>query len=92
MLLMAAVAVGLPMVGRVQRIADSASGSIQAAAGSAQAASDALAGFDDSLAQAQQSAADAATLSRDAAQTLDGLSDRHERVHPGHATVGRAGR
>jgi phage-related protein len=74
-LLMAAVAVGLPMVGRVQRLADSANGSIQAAAGSAQAASDALAGFDDSFAQAQQSAADAATLSRDAAQTLLGLSN-----------------
>lgn len=74
-LLMAAVAVGLPMVGRVQRLADSANGSIQAAAGSARAASDALAGFDDSFAQAQQSAADAATLSRDAAQTLIGLSN-----------------
>ena len=74
LLLVAAVAVGLPMVGRVQRIADSASGSIQAAATSAQAASDALAGFDDSLTQAQASASDAATLSRDAAQTLDGLS------------------
>jgi uncharacterized phage infection (PIP) family protein YhgE len=74
MLLMAAVAVGLPMVARVQRIAGSAGGSIQAAAGSAQAATDALAGFDDSLAQAQQSAADAATLSRNAAQTLDELS------------------
>jgi hypothetical protein len=73
-LLTAAVAVGLPMVARVQRIAGSASGSIQAAAGSAQAATDALAGFDDSLAQAQQSAADAASLSRDAAQTLNGLS------------------
>lgn len=73
-LLVAAVAVGVPMVARVERIAGSASGSIQAAAGSAQAASDALAGFDDSLAQAQQSAADAASLSRDAAQTLNGLS------------------
>ena len=74
MLLVAAVAVGMPMVGRVQRIADSANGSIQAAAGSARAASQALAGFDDSLTQAQQSASDAAALSRDAAQTLDGLS------------------
>jgi hypothetical protein len=75
LLLVAAIAVGLPMVGRVQRIADSASGSIQAAAGSAQAASDALAGFDDSLTQAQQSASDAAVLSRDAARTLNGLSE-----------------
>ena len=74
MLLMAAVAVGLPMVARVQRLAGSASGSIEAAAGSAQAASEALAGFDDSLAEAQQSATDAASLSRDAAQTLSGLS------------------
>ena len=74
LLLVAAVAFGLPMVGRVQRIADSASGSIEAAARSAQAASDALAGFDDSLTQAQGSAADAATHSRDAARTLDGLS------------------
>ena len=74
MLLMAAVAAGLPMVARVERIANSANGSIQAAAGSAEAASDALAGFDDSLTQAQQSAADAATLSRDAARTLDSLS------------------
>jgi hypothetical protein len=74
MLLVAAVAVGLPMVGRVQRIADSANGSIQAAALSAQAATDALAGFDDSLAQAQQSASNAATLSRDAARTLDSLA------------------
>jgi len=73
-LLAAALMVGLPMVARVQRIAGSASGSIQAAAASAQAASDALAGFDDSLAQARQSAADAASLSRDAAQTLNGLS------------------
>ena len=73
-LLIVAVATGLPMVARVQRIADSANGSLQAAAGSAQAATDALAGFDDSLGQAQQSAADAATLSRDAAQTLNGLS------------------
>jgi hypothetical protein len=74
MLLVAAVAVGLPMVARVQRIADSANGSIQAAAGSARAASLALTGFDDSLTQAQQSAADAAALSRDASRTLDGLS------------------
>lgn len=74
-LLMAAVAVGLPMVARVQRIAGSASGSIQAAAASARAASDALAGFDDSFGQAQQSAVDAATLSRDAAQTLIALSN-----------------
>lgn len=73
-LLTAAVTVGLPMVDRVQRIAGSAGGSIQAAAASAQAASDALAGFDDSLAQAQQAAADAASLSRDAAQTLNELS------------------
>ena len=75
LLLVAAVAFGLPMVGRVQRIADSANGSIEAAARSAQAASDALAGFDDSLTQAQRSATDAATLSRDAAGTLDGLSE-----------------
>jgi hypothetical protein len=75
LLLVAAVALGLPMVGRVQRITDSASGSIAAAARSAQAASDALAGFDDSLTQAQQSATDAASLSRDAAGTLDGLSE-----------------
>ena len=75
LLLVAALAVGLPMVGRVERIADSASGSIEAAAGSARAASDALAGFDDSLTQAQQSASDAASLSRDAAQTLDGLAE-----------------
>jgi hypothetical protein len=74
MLLVAAMAMGLPMVDRVQRIADSANGSIQAAALSAQAATDALAGFDDSLAQAQQSASNAATLSRDAAGTLDGLA------------------
>ena len=75
MLLIAALAVGLPMMGRVQRIADSANGSIQAAARSARAAGEALAGFDDSLTQAQQSATDAATLSRDAAGTLDGLAD-----------------
>ena len=75
MLLVAALAVGLPMVARVQRISDSASGSIEAAARSAQAASDALAGFDDSLTQAQDGAADAATLSRNAARTLDRLSD-----------------
>lgn len=75
LLVVAAVAFGLPMVGRVQRIADSANGSIEAAARSAQAASDALAGFDDSLTQAQRSATDAATLSRDAAGTLDGLSE-----------------
>ncbi|HEY8179311.1 MAG TPA: hypothetical protein VIH33_02835 [Candidatus Limnocylindria bacterium] len=74
LLVVAAVAVGLPMVARVQRIADSANGSIQAAAGSARAASLALTGFDDSLTQAQQSAADAAALSRDASRTLDGLS------------------
>jgi hypothetical protein len=74
MLLIAALAVGLPMVARVQRLSDSASGSILAAARSAQAASEAMAGFDDSLAQAQKGASDAATLSRDAARTLDGLS------------------
>ena len=75
MLLVAALAVGLPMVGRVERISDSASGSIQAAARSAQAASDALAGFDDGLTQARDGASDAATLSRNAARTLDGLAD-----------------
>ena len=75
LLLVAAVAVGLPMVGRVQRIAESASGSIEAAARSAQAASTALAGVDDSLTQAQQSANNAATLSRDAARTLGSLSE-----------------
>lgn len=74
LLIVAAVAMGLPMVGRVQRIADSANGSIQAAAGSARAASEALAGFDDSLTQAEESASDAAALSRDAAGTLDGLA------------------
>ena len=75
LLLVAAVAVGLPMVGRVQRIAESASGSIEAAARSAQAASTALAGVDDSLTQAQASAVNAATLSRNAAQTLGNLSE-----------------
>ena len=75
LLLVAALAVGLPMVGRVQRIAESASGSIEAAARSAQAASTALAGVDDSLTQAQQSASNAATLSRDAARTLGSLSE-----------------
>jgi hypothetical protein len=75
LLLVAALAVGLPMVGRVQRIADSASGSIEAAARSAQAASTALAGVDDSLVQAQASAVNAATLSRDAARTLGNLSE-----------------
>ena len=75
MLLVAALAVGLPMVGRFERISDSASGSIQAAARSAQAASDALAGFDDGLTQARDGASDAATLSRNAARTLDGLAD-----------------
>ena len=75
LLLVAAVAVGLPMVGRVQRIAESASGSIQAAARSAQAASTALAAVDDSLTQAQGSAVNAAALSRDAARTLGSLSE-----------------
>jgi hypothetical protein len=75
MFLIAALAVGLPMIARVERIADSATGSIEAAAASAQAAADALTGFDDSLGQSQASAANAAALSREAARTLDGLSE-----------------
>jgi len=74
LLLIVALAAGLPMIVRVERIADSATGSLEAAARSAEAAADALSGFDDSLTQSQASAANAAALSRDAAQTLDGLS------------------
>jgi hypothetical protein len=74
-LLIAALAVGLPMMGRVERIAASATGSIEAAAGSAQAAAEALAGFDDSLTRSQQAAANAAALSRNAAGTLEGLAE-----------------
>jgi hypothetical protein len=74
-LVVVALIVGGPMVARVDRLASSASGSMDAAARAAAAAAESLHGFDGSLAQAQQSTGQAAALSRTSADALDALSN-----------------
>jgi hypothetical protein len=74
-LVAAAALIGGPMVARVDRLASSATGSMDAAADAAASAADSFAAFDDSLADAQRSTEQAATLSRSAADTLDSLAD-----------------
>jgi hypothetical protein len=74
-LVVASVAIGGPIVARVDRLATSASGSMDAAARAADAAADAFTGFDTSLAEARRSTEEAATLSRDTSDTLQSLSD-----------------
>jgi hypothetical protein len=74
-LVLASVIVGGPVVARLDRLATSASGSMDAAARAADAAADAFTGFDASLAEARRSTEEAATLSRDASGTLRSLSD-----------------
>src|SRR4051812_40067583 len=74
-LLLVAALVGGPLIARVDRLASSATGSMDAAAAAAASAADSFDRFDDSLADAQSSTEQAATLSRSAADTLDSLSD-----------------
>jgi hypothetical protein len=74
-LMVAAIAIGGPLVGRLDRLSTSAAGSMDAAANAAEAAAEAFTGFDASLTEARQSADEAAALSRDASDTLQGLSD-----------------
>jgi hypothetical protein len=74
-LVLASVAIGGPMVGRIDRLATSASGSMDAASRAADAAADAFAGFDASLVEARRSTDEAAALSRDASGTLQSLSE-----------------
>jgi hypothetical protein len=73
-LVLASIIVGGPMVGRVDRLATSATQSMGEAARAADAAADAFTGFDASLAQARESTDQAARLSRDASATLQALS------------------
>ncbi|HEX6138976.1 MAG TPA: hypothetical protein VF013_00760 [Candidatus Limnocylindria bacterium] len=70
-----AALVGAPLVGRAERLATSASGTMDAAAAAAATSADAFGGFDASIEQARSSAADAATLTRQTSVTLDGLAD-----------------
>lgn len=74
-LVVAALAIGGPLVGRLDRLATSAAGTMDAAADAAEAAADAFTGFDASLVQARLSADEAAGLSRDASGTLQALSN-----------------
>jgi hypothetical protein len=74
-LVLASVVVGGPMVARLDRLATSASGSMDAAARAADAAADAFTGFDASLIEARRSTEEAAMLSRDASGTMRSLSD-----------------
>src|SRR5215208_5816050 len=74
-LVVASVVIGGPLVARVDRLAASASGSMDAAATAADAAADAFTGFDASLAEARRSTEEAATLSRNTSGTLAALSD-----------------
>jgi hypothetical protein len=74
-LVVASVAIGGPIVVRVDRLATSASGSIDTAARAADAAADAFTGFDTSLAEARRSTDEAAALSRDTSGTLQSLSE-----------------
>jgi hypothetical protein len=70
-----ALLLGMPMMARVDRLASSASGSLDSAAAAAGAAADSIDGFDDSVAQARGSASQAASLTADAARTMDSLAD-----------------
>ncbi len=70
-----AVVVGGPLMARADRLATSASGSLDSAAAAAAAAADSLGGFDDSLQKARGSTEQAATLTADAARTMDSLAD-----------------
>lgn len=74
-LVVAALAIGGPLLGRLDRLAGTAVGSMDAAAKAADAAADAFTGFDSSLAQARRSTDEAALLSREASGTLQSLSD-----------------
>jgi hypothetical protein len=73
--LLIAVLVGEPLVARADRLASSASGSLDSAASAAAAAADSLDGFDDSLGRARSSTEQAAGLTSDAAGTMDSLAD-----------------
>jgi hypothetical protein len=75
LLLVGALLIGGPLVGRVERLAASATGSMASAANAAGSAADAFDGFDASLSQARASTTDAAAISRDTARTLQSLSD-----------------
>lgn len=70
----AALLMGAPLVGRVDRMMTSAQTSLSAATEAADAAADAFSGFDDSLVQARTSATNAASLSRQTSATLDALA------------------
>ena len=70
-----ALAVGGPLVARADRLASSASGSLDSAASAAAAAAQSLTGFEGSLARARSSTDQAATLTHDAAGTMDSLAD-----------------
>lgn len=70
-----AALVGAPLVGRAERLANSASGTMDAAAAAAATSADAFGGFDTSIEQARTSATDAAALTRQTSVTLDGLAD-----------------
>jgi hypothetical protein len=74
-LMVAALAIGGPLFGRLDRLTSSAAGTMDAAAEAAVTAADAFTGFDASLVEARRSADEAAGLSRDASGTLQALSD-----------------
>ncbi|HEX2142101.1 MAG TPA: hypothetical protein VHK28_07520 [Candidatus Limnocylindria bacterium] len=74
LLVAVALAIGGPLVARVERLTSSATETISAATDAAQSAADSFQGFDSSLEQARSSAGEAASLSRDTAITLDGLA------------------
>jgi hypothetical protein len=74
-LLAVALLIGGPLMTRADRLASSASGSLDSAAAAASAAADSIGGFDDSLARARSSTDEAARLTADAARTMDSLAD-----------------
>ncbi|HEX6656375.1 MAG TPA: hypothetical protein VF153_09200 [Candidatus Limnocylindria bacterium] len=70
-----ALVAGGPLMARADRLATSASGSLDSAAGAAEAAAGSLGGFDDSLGRARSSTEQAAGLTADAAHTMDSLAE-----------------
>lgn len=74
-LVVLALVVGGPLMARADRLASSASGSLDSAAAAAGAAAGSIGGFGDSLTRARSSTEQASRLTDDAARTMDSLAD-----------------
>lgn len=69
-----ALVLGVPAVGRAQRLIGSVDATVQSATSAADAAAEAFTSFNGNLDEARGAAGDAATLSRQASATLDALA------------------